>query len=71
MTSEQEFLSVVIRSAIKGEKITTQPQIDIIKFFKLANKHSLQVLTYFTLLNNGLFLDSLADLKKVVYKLII
>lgn len=71
MTSEQEFLSVVIRSAIKGEKITTQPQIDIIKFFKLANKHSLQVLTYFTLLNNGLFLDSLADLKKVVYKLIL
>ena len=71
MTPEQEFLSTIIRSAIKGEKITAEPQIDILKLFKLANKHSLQVLTYFTLLNNGLFLDSLSELKKVVYKLIL
>ncbi len=71
MTCEQSFLSAVIRSAITGEKITQVPKINKIEFFKLANKHSLQVLTYFTLLNNGLLLDSLSGLKKVVYKLIL
>ncbi len=71
MTVEQAFLGDIIRSAIKGEKLTKVPQLDISNFFKLVNKHSLQVLTYFTLLNNGLLTDSLSTLKKVVYKLIL
>ena len=71
MDNEQMALQKIIRSAIIGQPLVDFPQVDTEKLFKLATKHSLQVLTYFTLLNNSLCLDSLQKLKKAVYKSIL
>lgn len=69
MKEEQAFLNLIIRSVIKGERISCRPQISWEKLFKLANKHSLLVLTYASLKNNG-YLEA-NHLKKPVYKLMI
>ncbi len=69
MFEKQAFLNTIIRSAIKGERISCRPQISWQELFKLANKHSLLVLTYIALTNNGF--DEAKQLKKSVYKLIL
>lgn len=69
MNNEQEFLNLIIRSAVKSERISCQPQVDWGKLFNLAHKHSLLVLTYATLYSNGF--SQAEKLKKSVYKLIL